>query len=429
MSAHFQRALLLIQQQRHDLADHELRQLLAEEPNHAMAHALLGLCAARRQQFREALAEAQQAVHLAPDESFSHFALACVLTDSNRLREGEAAIREAIRLFPADPDYFARLAEICYAQRRWQDAREAAEQGLQFEAEHVQCVNLRAMALVNLGERDAAGAALQTALERDPENAWTHANQGWQLIHAGQYDKALEHFREALRIDPELDWARQGIVEALQARNIVYRVMLRYFLWMMRLSGRAQWGVMIGGYVAYRVLGSLAAKNPALAPWVTPLLILYVVFAIMTWVSVPLFNLLLRLNRFGKLALSREQLITSNWVGCCVAAALASLGLYFGLGYFVGLPSASIFGMLIPPLSGVYRCDPGWPRKIAIVIAIGLLAVGLLSAGLLWATLFVEGDSRILLGGLGVLLFWPFMLAAFASQFALPALASARPRR
>jgi tetratricopeptide (TPR) repeat protein len=418
-----------MQQERYDLADQELRQLLAAEPDHAHAHALLGLCAARREQFREAIAEAQQAVHLAPDDSYSHYVLACVLGGSNRLREAEASIQEAIRLNPTDPDCFTRLAEICFAQRRWQDTLDAAEHGLQFDPEHIQAINLRAMALVKLGRQDAAGAALQTALERNPEDALTHSNQGWRLIEAGEYDKALEHFREALRIDPEVEWARQGIVEALQARNIIYRMMLRYFLWMMKLSGRAQWAVVIGGYVGYRVLQGLARNNPDLAPWITPLLILYIAFAIMTWVSVPLFNLLLRLNRFGRLALSREQIITSNWVGCCVAGALVSLGLYLGLDYGAGLLSALICAMLIPPISGVYKCDPGWPRTMAVLIALGLLACGLLSAGLLWSATFVEGDIRKVLGGLGFLLFWPFVLGAFASQFAVPALAAARPRR
>ena len=96
------------------------------------------------------------------------------------------------------------------------------------------------MALVQLGRKDEAQQTLGSALANDPENALTHANQGWALLHRGDHAKALEHFREALRIDPELDWARAGIVEALKARHLIYRVMLRFFLWMGRQSqGRA----------------------------------------------------------------------------------------------------------------------------------------------------------------------------------------------
>ena len=66
------------------------------------------------------------------------------------------------------------------------------------------------MALVRLGRRDEAGATLEAALARDPENAVTHANQGWARLHAGDFRGALEHFREALRLNPSLEWARAG---------------------------------------------------------------------------------------------------------------------------------------------------------------------------------------------------------------------------
>ena len=37
-----------------------------------------------------------------------------------------------------------------------------------------------------------------------------------------------------------LDWARVGMIEALKARNPVYRLLLLYFLWMSRLARRAR---------------------------------------------------------------------------------------------------------------------------------------------------------------------------------------------
>ena len=368
-------------------------------------------------------------MHLAPDDPFTHYTLAGVLYHSNRLQEAEQAIQEAIRLDPTDPDYFARLASIRFEQRQWSGALQAAETGLQFDPEHAQCINLRAMALVKLGKQDEAGAALETALQRNPENALTHANQGWRLLEQGEHQKALEHFREALRIDPELDYARHGIVESLKARYFIYRIMLGYFLWMAKLSERSQWGVIIGGYIAYRVLRSVARNNPDLQPWIMPLLILYIAFAIMTWIASPLFNLLLRLNRFGRLALSREQIVTSNWIGLCVAGALTSLVLYFTVQIDGALISALVCGLLIPPLATIYQCDPGWPRKTAVAIAIALAAAGLSSAALVWSSEFLAPDAAKLVSGLGWLLFFPFVLGAIGFQFGANALVSAKPRR
>ncbi len=65
-------------------------------------------------------------------------------------------------------------------------------------------------------------------------------------MHQGDHKQALEHFREALRLKPDMEWARNGMVEALKARYFLYRLMLRYYLWMSRFTRRGQWGMIIG---------------------------------------------------------------------------------------------------------------------------------------------------------------------------------------
>ncbi len=103
----------------------------------------------------------------------------------------------------------------------------------------------------------------------NPNNPNTHANLGWALLHKGEHEKAMIHFREALRLDPELQWAQQGIVEALKARHFIYRVMLKYFLWMSRLGSRAQWGVILGAYFGHRVFRNIAQFNKSFSSQLT----------------------------------------------------------------------------------------------------------------------------------------------------------------
>ena len=260
---------------------------------------------------------------MAPDLPFAHYVRGRVLHARDRHEEAEAAVAEAIRLDSENPDYFWLAGAIQFERRRWSAALSLAEQGLAVDPEHAGCVNLRAMALVQLGRKGEAGQAIGAALARDPDNAVTHANQGWALLHQGDHQKVLEHFREALRLEPELEWARAGIVEALKARNVVYRWMLRYFLWMSRLSSQAQWGIILGGYFGYRMLATVARKHEGVAPYAWALMIAYIGFAVMTWLADPLFNLLLRLNRFGRLALSRKQVVSSNCIGLLLLALAA----------------------------------------------------------------------------------------------------------
>jgi tetratricopeptide (TPR) repeat protein len=425
-----QRGLLLLQQSRHEQAESELRQALAQEPQDAYAHALLVLCLTAREKFDDATAEARQAIHLAPDFSFAHYAHARVLYDRNHYPEARAAIEEAIRLDSTEADYFSLLAMIHFDERRWTDALAAAEQGLQFDSEHIGCTNLRAMAMVKLGRKAEAGATIDAALARNPDDATTHANQGWTLLEKGDSRKALEHFREALRLDPENDWARRGIIEALKARNLIYAVMLKYFFWMSKLSPRAQWGIVLGGYFGSQMLGALANSQPAFAPWVLPLRILYVAFAVLTWTAYPIFNLLLRLNRFGRLALTPQQTVESNWVGASLGLALISLCGCLVQGF--GSPwvmSLAVFGLLLLPLSGLFRCATGWPRQTMMAVVVVLVLVGGSAITLIWAAArdgdrYVETTANNAFSLLSL-----FALGVLASSFLANYLATRRPRR
>jgi Flp pilus assembly protein TadD len=383
MNQHLHRAILLVQQSRHELAETELRQALALDPDEAQAHAWLALCLAKREAFADATTEAQQAIHLAPDFPFAYYALAHIYYARNRSVEARAAIQEAIRLDSSDADHFSLLAGIEVQEKHWSAALAAAEQGLELDPSHVGCTNFRAIALVKMGRRAEAGATIDAALAKNPENSTTHANQGWTCLESGNPQKALEHFKEALRLDPDNEWARQGIVEALKARNIIYAVMLKYFLWMSRFGAGKQWMILLGAFFGNRILYSLSKSNPALAPWLMPLRILYLAFAVLTWTADPLFNLVLRTNRFGRLALSAEQITASNWFGTCLLIALTSLVaclfLSFNSPWSV---SALVFGLLLLPVSSIFKCATGWPRRIAAGYTIGLALIGIALVGL-----------------------------------------------
>ncbi len=420
MSGPFERAQVLLEQGRYDLAEKELRSALAADPDNAAAHALLAECLLQLEKLDDATREAQAAIHGAPDFWFSHWVLARILLERNRYDEAETATNEAIRLAAAEPGPVMTLAGIRLAQRNWPGALEAAERGLQLDPEHVGLNNVRAAALVRLGRRAEAGATLDSVLARQPENAMTHANKGWGLLDKGDPKEALVSFREALRLDPTSEWARAGVVEALKARNPIYGFMLRYFMWMSKLSGKAQWAIILIGFVGSRALRGIADTNKTVAPFVWPVIIAYSIFAVMTWISAPLFNLFLRLHRDGRHALSRDQVVASNWFGVCLLAALLSLGIWAATGQVVALWPALVFGLLLIPVAGTFACDPGWPRWAMAAITIGLLLVG---AGGPFLAVFLQRPG-VVSGSLTL-----FLLGIFASQWIAAGLASVTVRK
>ncbi len=381
MNDNLSRAHLLFDQGRYPMAAEEAGRQLASDPDDPLAHCLLALCLSKMERHEEAIREAQTAVHLAPDFPNGYAVLGSVLDDVGRLREAEAAARAALRLDPDEASHYALLASIRIQQRQWADALEQADRGLAIDPDHTGCANLKGIALVNLGRNQEAGAAIQTNLAKDPENAATHANQGWALLHQGDHKAAMDHFREALRLKPDMEWAQQGILEALRARNPVYGLMLRYFLWMSRFSGKMQLGIIVGAYVGYRLIRGLESSHPALAPFLLPVIIAYVAFVYLNWTARPLFNLLLRLDRFGRLALTRDQVVASNWFGASLLAALAALGgaLETGRGSLWFLAAA--FLMLTVPISATFARKPDNGRLWMAVYTVALTALALIAAG------------------------------------------------
>lgn len=422
-----QRALVLHQQGRHELAENELRQHLAADPNDGFAHALLAICALEQEHLNDAEQSARTAIGHAPDLAFSHYALARVLSQRNREPEAVTAIQEAIRLEPEDADYHGMLAGIEFDRRQWQAALNAAETGLQFDPEHVACNNLRAMALVKLGRKAEAGATIERTLARDPDDAFSHANQGWTLLEQGDRRKAMEHFRESLRLDPTNDWARTGLVEAIKAGNPIYAGMLKYFLWMQKLSDGARWGILLGGYFGSRLLAGVSASNPALAPWAWPIRVLYITFALLTWLAHPIFNLMLFLHPYGRHALNKDQRGQATWVGLCLALALGTLGIWLVSGRNSNyLIPPLVFGLLAIPTSAIFVCDRGWPRTAMLLITLGLAATGLTAVIVIG---FLQRTKGSPLTTVGAGAFGLFILGTFLSQWIANWLATQRPRR
>lgn len=388
MSRRIEKAQLLMQQERFEPAMQELAQEVQANPDEPHVHALLAVCLRQLHRNKEALEAARRAVQVGPDYPFAHYVLAGVYDQDDRFEEAEHAIREAIRLDPEDADYYARLANLQMQQRRWQEGLHAAERALEIDPSHSGALNMRSMALDNLDRTDEAAAATASALSAHPDDATAHASRGWQELRGGKLEPAMTHFREALRLDASHAWAREGVVEALKARNPLYRAMLAYFLWTSRVQPKVLWGLIIGGLVVSKALREFAKTNPQWGPYVWLLLGFYFVFCLMTWIADPLFNLLLRTHPIGRIALTPQQVQAANWFGGSVLVALLSLVVWLVLKTDPPLILAVVAGLMVIPISSSLGTESGRARKILLTYAwtLGVCGVFLVGASFLVQT-------------------------------------------
>lgn len=325
MSSQLQRARLLLAQSRPADAERELLPALASAPGNAEIHAMLALCRVRLDRPADALEPATTAIGLAPDWSFTHYVHAVVLRELEKFKPALDAVAEAIRLDPDDAGHFTLQASIHLQRDDWAAALASADEALSIDPENNDAANLRAMALVRLGRKDEAVHTVAGNLSRDPNDAFSHANQGWNALHRNDPRLAQEHFREALRLDASLDYARQGLLEALKARNPVYRGMLAYFLWMGRMSQQIQWAFIIGVVFGNNIIRNLAQSRPDLVVVLVPLQVVFYAFIYLSWTSAPMFNFTLLFDRFGRQVLKPRERIGALVFGASFIFVVAAL--------------------------------------------------------------------------------------------------------
>ncbi|MDR2982894.1 MAG: tetratricopeptide repeat protein [Puniceicoccales bacterium] len=384
MNAHLERARLLHLQRRHAEAEQELRQSLVSTPGDPDCLALLALCLSEQNKLGEACSTIRQAISVIPDSGHLHYIHAHILVAAERYGPAFSAINEAIRLDSGDDDYFAQLSIIQLNLDNLQESLKAAEQALRINPENIEAANFRSMALIRLGRKDEAHVTMDYALERDPDNALSHASQGWNELHRNNPKKALEHFRESLRLQPDYEYARLGMLEALKANNLIYRGMLAYSLWMGRQSSKIQWTFIIGTLVAQRILRVTAQKYPQISVFIWPVLICFYGFIFLSWVATPLFNLFLRFNRFGRLVLSADERKASNWFALPLIGTIGGL-VAFACGWSAGVIMAAVCAATAICVSAVFTVLGSARIQLAlgtsVIFILGILGCILIAMG------------------------------------------------
>ena len=317
-----------------------------------------------------------------------------------------------ISLEPENAGAYEMKARANMGRRNYDGALSAVNKALELDAENVDAFNLKILISGLLGKKDV-NQSIQEALELDANDPSTIANQGYQLVREGRINDALERLQYALSLEPTNQLARYAMMEALRARFMPYRLFLKYKELSGRLSAKGSWTMIIGIYLAYRLLLNLSRNNPQLSPYVTPLVYLLVFLFILTWVIDPLINLYLLTNRYGKILLDGDEKLMARLTGISFAFMVLSGIFYFIYDHNLFGEFALVgFGMMIP-LGTFLKPTRDANRKItlyytiamllsafiAIIFRIEILMIGFLIALFVYQWLFnglmIKENSRV----------------------------------
>ena len=381
-------ALLYLQHHRPLEAEKELRAHLSQEPTDASAMMLLSVALIEQDKNNDAVEVAKKAVAAEPDNDAAHYHMAKALFAKRDLKAARNSAEGAVKLDPEDADNYGLLSLILHHQNEHELAITNAERGLAIDPEHLTCLNIRSAELTAQKRFEEADRTMDKALELDPQNPYTHSNTGWAALRQGDHARAMEHFREALRLEPGLENARRGMIEALKARYWIYRQWLRYVFWISNLKSGTQRWFIIGIWLLMRFVAAVSKDDPLLSSIGAVVVAIYVLFAFSSWVITPLTNLLLRLNRFGRYALNREEKLTSTFTGIALGLVLVGIGAFIFV-HHPGFILLAAYGFLMMiPMASMFNADKPRNGRIRIGYAIALALI--VAFAVVWC--FIDGE-------------------------------------
>jgi tetratricopeptide (TPR) repeat protein len=356
---------------------------LLDDPDSAVLRSLRALILLETEQRNEAHRMAVLARVLDPDNAFVHYVYGTVALRRGEIRECIDAARIAQALDPADEEFILLEARARGQLGEWKQVALLADQVLARIPDHEAAGTIRVVALHAQSTGPSQEKMWNEFAERFPLNPWGRTGRAWSLLERGKVRDAQGEFEQALALDPSSEWARGGLAIALKGRNPVYALLLRYFMWMEQLPQRTRTLLILGGFFGYRGLRSVSRSNPEIAPLITPVLILYAVFVLLTWLADPLLNLLLIARKDGRRLLTADQQAGAVAVGGCLAAAVILGVAAWVTGLEDALLSAVGLGLVSIAVAAVFRAEPGSSRRRwmrLVTLALVLMALG--SAGI-----------------------------------------------
>lgn len=315
---------------------------LTEHPQNLEAHLLRALALLMLERNWEALQASRQAILLDPQSEWAHRVDAVICLESGHLEPARRSVDQAIRLLPRSVEAWSLAAEIELRRGHAERALGHALEALKIHPLHGSSLVRAAHAAAATRRPAEAVDFARRAVAANPLSASAHRALGVAAFASGDRATAKSALHEALRLDPLNERAKLELIRTLRGRSPVYRAML----WIQRLSRRVGKNVVR----AFAVLLWLVARAISMSGFgfVNEPVVLGVVLAIFLapHLIVPLHDLLVWRDPFGRLLLHANEKIAAAATSLLVALALVLFGTHFVLKSGVWAWAAAGAGLL-----------------------------------------------------------------------------------
>ena len=192
-------------------AEQLYQEILAAEPNLAVAWNLLGVVNLQRSNHEIAADYIRHAIRLDANVADFHCHLGNVYQTQMKLDEAIACYLRALELKPDYAEAHSNLGNVYQTQTKLDDAVACYRQALQLKPDYSEAHNNLGTACKEQGNLDEAAACFRRALELNPDNVEAHYNLGTAFKEQGKLDEAVGCFRRALELKPDYSKAHNNL--------------------------------------------------------------------------------------------------------------------------------------------------------------------------------------------------------------------------
>jgi tetratricopeptide (TPR) repeat protein len=454
MGKHLDRADILLDLDKYDLAETEIRQEIAENPDSDLAYGSLARCLINQRKLgAETVETIEYALSLNAENDWLHYLFAVYWHMKGDFNQAQQAIGVAIELDPNSALYFDTLARILFDRgndnfktHSWrvlvmifvfsrgvlwpiswgilatfksywlrsylQPVLTPLTKSLALDPEYLSAINLQTQLLIQTNRLQRALASSLNALQIDPSDRIAHKLHAQILLMVGKYTAARDHFQSALRIDPSCGESKAGLLEAVRSHYWIYP-------WISITNWRGILVLAIAFWTNVAIgISTTWFNNEDIFLFFT-----YLIFLPAIGVSLaarPIFNLFLQLNPKIKLLITSlipvQNIIFGNYIAGFVIAIISSICLFscsliiLGDGkflYTIGLTWIIVMGLLISIATFLPTIDRQRIRYFPLIYQLVVGGIGLVNIGGYLSTNHI--------GSLGKLFFWlVFLTPIFA---------------
>jgi tetratricopeptide (TPR) repeat protein len=382
-SEYLARASALLGLNRPTEAEALARQGLVKDPQDSRLHAVLGRALAGQERFVEARDAAERGLSLNPDDLD---ALVVLSLAANRLDDRDAslaAITRAVELAPGWDGAHRQRAATLQSWDRHEEALASVDRAVSLNPTSAESHATRGGILIGLRRYAEARRALDRALALDPEQQDAHRLAGVLALRTGQAHSE-NRFREALRLDPQDRSARAAMNIAINARNPVYRALMRYGEWLRGQTPLVRGLATVAPFLLARV-GYLAHTQPVTG-------LAYAIagaFIVITWSVSPVLALTMLASKHDRLFVQKRERRSALAFAFFVLAGSICLVLSAAIRENVLIPVG--FGYFLWALAAgrVDALDPKHERGIAVVAGVAI------ATGIGCAIVFATGPRNV----------------------------------